>query len=57
MRTLEEIKTDMIWALHMRPRRGHIYEGTVPQAVVARNRARNKAARSSRRINRVRGAR
>lgn len=30
----------------------HIYEGTVPEATVAKRRARNKAARLSRRKNR-----
>jgi hypothetical protein len=32
-----------------------MYEGTVPKPVVARRRARNKVARKSRRVNRVRG--
>lgn len=30
----------------------HVYGGTVPEGVVARRRAKNKAARRSRRINR-----
>lgn len=30
----------------------HIYAGTVPEAVVAKRRAKNKVARHSRRINR-----
>lgn len=34
----------------------HVYAGTVPPAVVAERRARNRAARRSRRINRQRGA-
>lgn len=32
-----------------------VYEGTVPKATVIRRRARNKAARISRRLNRARG--
>ncbi|AXK88544.1 hypothetical protein SAMN05421776_12159 [Nocardia farcinica] len=32
--------------------RKHIYEGTVPEAEVARRRARNRAARKARRANR-----
>lgn len=32
--------------------RKHVYAGTVPAATVARRRAKNKAARKSRRINR-----
>lgn len=34
----------------------HVYGGTVPPAVVAERRARNRMARRSRRINRQRGA-
>lgn len=34
----------------------HVYGGTVPAATVATRRTRNKAARKSRRINRLRGA-
>ena len=30
----------------------HVYEGTVPEAEVARRRAKNKVARKSRRVNR-----
>ncbi|QHB37271.1 hypothetical protein SEA_GUDMIT_42 [Gordonia phage Gudmit] len=32
----------------------HVYQGTVPEAVVADRRRKNKAARKSRRINRIR---
>ena len=32
--------------------RKHVYEGTVPEAEVARRRAKNKVARKSRRANR-----
>ncbi|MFJ8815460.1 hypothetical protein [Amycolatopsis thermoflava] len=35
----------------------HVYGGTVPAETVARRRAKNRAARRSRRINRLRGAR
>lgn len=34
----------------------HVYGGTVDQVTVARRRAKNKAARKSRRVNRKRGA-
>lgn len=42
-------------ALHATGR--HMYAGTVPQAVTERNRARNKAGRRQRRVNRLRGFR
>lgn len=35
----------------------HVYEGTVPDGVVEERRRRNKVARKSRRINRMRGTR
>lgn len=35
-----------------RARRGHMYEGTVPDAAKAKRRAKGKAARVARRINR-----
>lgn len=35
----------------------HVYQGTVPEEVVADRRRRNRMARKSRRINRTRGAR
>lgn len=34
----------------------HMYAGTVPEAEVARRRAKNKVARRQRRVNRLRGA-
>jgi hypothetical protein len=36
-------------------RKPHIYQGTVPYQVVLARRAKNKAARQSRRVNRSRG--
>lgn len=42
--------TKMALALAAKP--GHTYEGTVPKAVIARRRAKNKAARAARRANR-----
>ena len=36
--------------------RKHVYQGTVPDGVVADRRRKNRIARKSRRINRIRGA-
>lgn len=35
---------------------GHVYEGTADPARVAKRRAKNRVARKSRRVNRLRGA-
>jgi hypothetical protein len=37
-------------------RPGHVYEGTADPARVAKSRAKNRVARKSRRVNRMRGA-
>lgn len=42
----------LLMLMLLNARQEHIYGGTVPAAVVARRRARNKAARISRRLNR-----
>lgn len=48
--TAQRTNTKMLLALSARS--GHVYEGTVPAAVVAHRRKRNKAARKARRTHR-----
>lgn len=51
---LRSPKTQMALALGRVKHPSQVYAGTVPPAVVARRRARNRVARQSRRINRGR---